>query len=84
MRIARLGLAVLTVGAWIFLLLQPPGSVSPLSAAILVPLAGAIAAVWVGFFSQRRLSIPAAVALELVLLCVAGFLMLVSMSFRGG
>ena len=84
MRIARLALAIMAVGAWAFLLLQPLGFASPLSAAVLVPLVGTIASLWIGFFSQRRLSVPATVALELVLLFVAGFFILVVMAFSAG
>jgi hypothetical protein len=84
MRMAREALTIVTVGAWAFLLLQPLGYASPLSAAVLVPLAGIIASVSIGFFGQRRLSVPAAVVLQSLLLAIAGFLILVVMSFRGG
>ena len=84
MRIARLALAALTVAAWTLLLLQTLGFASPVSAAVLVPLAGTLAAIWVGFFSRPRLSTPAAVILELLLLTVAGFLNLVVMASSAG
>jgi hypothetical protein len=84
MRIARLALTLVTVGAWAFLLVQPLGFASPLSAAVLVPLVGTIASVWIGFFSQRRLSMPATVALELLLLVVAGFFIVVVMASSAG
>jgi hypothetical protein len=84
MRIARLALAILTVEAWAFLLLQPLGFTSLLSAAILVPLVGTIVSVWIGFFGQRHLSVPATVVLELLLLVVAGFFILVVMASSAG
>jgi hypothetical protein len=84
MGIGRLVLAILTVAVWGCLLLETLGYADLLSGAVTVPLVGTIASVWIAFFSQRRLSVPASVVLQVILCLIGGFFVLVVMASSAG
>lgn len=89
-----IALSALTAATWTFLLVHSAGVLLALAQfrgwsardlpSILVPALGLAASVWTGFVASRRISRPAAMLIELLLLALGCFFIVVVLASRAG